>query len=90
MYLKRFEEVQTRVGEDDPEFLPPVGVFEFPEKIAAKKGLERGVELLPAEGGIAMPADVDWGVGALVPASWKTDILKKREISKQCCKATFG
>ena len=38
--LERLVEVEAGVGEDDPEFLPAVGVLELAEEVAAQKGLE--------------------------------------------------
>ena len=36
--LKCFVEIQTEVGEDNPKFLPAIGVLEFSQQIAGQLG----------------------------------------------------
>ena len=64
--MEGFEEIETGIGEDHPQLLPPVRVLEFPQEVAAEHGLERQVELLLGERRGTVPAHVHGRVGPLV------------------------
>ena len=63
--LKCFVEVETEVGEDHPQLLPSVRVFELPEQIAGQLVLQRLLVVHDGHAGCSVPAHVHARVGPL-------------------------
>lgn len=40
-YLKRFVEEEAEIGENDPQFLPAIAVFEFAQQVTAQLVLSK-------------------------------------------------
>ena len=64
--LESFEEKETGVGENHPQFLPSIGTFELAQEVAGKQIAERAVVLADGYGGTSVPANVYRGIGSLL------------------------
>ena len=63
--LESFVEVETEVGEHDPQLLPAVAVLELPEEVARQLVLEGALVVHDGYAGGAVPAHVHGTVGPL-------------------------